>query len=56
MNGRFFCALEPSMRSSWGKRVAELLKHDGELITLMFPVIVFHHPYLFHIASEYNID
>lgn len=34
----FFCALEPSMRSAWGKRVAELLKHDGELITLMFPI------------------
>lgn len=34
----FFVAIEPSMRSSWGKRVAELLKHDGELITLMFPI------------------
>ncbi|OVA11042.1 TPMT family [Macleaya cordata] len=34
----FFCAIEPSMRSSWGSRVQELLKPDGELITLMFPV------------------
>lgn len=34
----FFCAIEPSMRSAWGERVAELLKHDGELITLMFPI------------------
>lgn len=34
----FFCAIEPSMRSAWGKRVAELLKHNGELITLMFPI------------------
>jgi len=39
-----------------GKARAELLKHDGELITLMFPVIVFHHSYFFPSVSEYNID
>ncbi|XP_026461030.1 probable thiol methyltransferase 2 isoform X1 [Papaver somniferum] len=33
----FFCAIEPRMRASWGKRIHELLKPDGELITLMFP-------------------
>ncbi|KAF6162339.1 hypothetical protein GIB67_008468 [Kingdonia uniflora] len=34
----FFCAIEPSMRSTWGSRVQDLLKPDGELITLMFPI------------------
>ncbi|XP_026393199.1 probable thiol methyltransferase 2 [Papaver somniferum] len=33
----FFCAFEPRMRASWGKRMDELLKPDGELITLMWP-------------------
>jgi hypothetical protein len=35
---RFFCALEPSMRPAWAKRIADLLKQDGELITLMYLV------------------
>ncbi|XP_021889201.1 probable thiol methyltransferase 2 isoform X2 [Carica papaya] len=34
----FFCAIEPSMRSAWAKRMCKLLKPDGELITLMFPI------------------
>lgn len=34
----FFCAIEPSMRPAWGRRMRELLKPDGELITLMFPI------------------
>ncbi|XP_026389797.1 probable thiol methyltransferase 2 [Papaver somniferum] len=33
----FFCAIEPRMRASWGTRMHELLKPDGELITLMYP-------------------
>ncbi|KAI3916861.1 hypothetical protein MKW98_014322 [Papaver atlanticum] len=33
----FFCAIEPRMRASWGTQIHELLKPDGELITLMFP-------------------
>ncbi|RZC66107.1 hypothetical protein C5167_009795 [Papaver somniferum] len=33
----FFCAIEPGMRASWGTQMHELLKPDGELITLMFP-------------------
>ncbi|KAF9612272.1 hypothetical protein IFM89_038842 [Coptis chinensis] len=37
-NCRFFCAIEPSMRPAWASRVHDLLKPDGELITLMFPV------------------
>jgi len=35
---RFFCAFEPSMRPAWAKRIADLLKQDGELITLMYLV------------------
>ncbi|GLJ05785.1 hypothetical protein SUGI_0025290 [Cryptomeria japonica] len=34
----FFCAFEPQMRPAWAKRVAELLKPDGELLTVIFPV------------------
>ncbi|GAB4858949.1 Probable thiol methyltransferase 2, variant 4 [Ancistrocladus abbreviatus] len=34
----FFCAIEPTMRSAWARRMQELLKSDGELITLMFPI------------------
>ncbi|KAG9446860.1 hypothetical protein H6P81_012988 [Aristolochia fimbriata] len=34
----FFCAIEPVMRQAWATRVRDLLKPDGELITLMFPV------------------
>lgn len=34
----FFCAIYPEMRPLWGQRIAELLKPDGELITLMFPI------------------
>ncbi|XXG44574.1 hypothetical protein AAC387_Pa01g4338 [Persea americana] len=34
----FFCAIEPGLRSSWARCVRDLLKPDGELITLMFPI------------------
>ncbi|XP_078434585.1 putative thiol methyltransferase 2 [Wolffia australiana] len=34
----FFCAIDPSMRSAWGSQIGNLLKPDGELIALMFPV------------------
>ncbi|KAK3035404.1 hypothetical protein RJ639_032932 [Escallonia herrerae] len=34
----FFCAIEPDMRSAWARKIQNLLKPDGELITLMFPV------------------
>ncbi|KAK6914439.1 TPMT family, partial [Dillenia turbinata] len=34
----FFCAIEPEMRSAWARKIDEMLKPDGELITLMFPV------------------
>ncbi|KAH0449184.1 hypothetical protein IEQ34_022984 [Dendrobium chrysotoxum] len=34
----FFCAIHPSMRSAWATKVSELLKPDGELITLMYLV------------------
>ncbi|PAN44064.1 hypothetical protein PAHAL_9G014300 [Panicum hallii] len=32
----FFCAFHPSMRPAWAKRMADLLKPSGELITLMY--------------------
>lgn len=35
----FLCAIEPQMRPRWAERMDELLKPDGELITLIFPVI-----------------
>ncbi|XP_039825417.1 probable thiol methyltransferase 2 isoform X5 [Panicum virgatum] len=31
----FFCAFHPSMRPAWAKRMADLLKPNGELITLV---------------------
>ncbi|PIA40178.1 hypothetical protein AQUCO_02500108v1 [Aquilegia coerulea] len=34
----FFCAIEPSKRPAWASRIHDLLKPDGELITLMFPI------------------
>ncbi|KFK37213.1 thiocyanate methyltransferase 1, partial [Arabis alpina] len=34
----FFCAIEPEMRPAWAKSMNELLKPDGELITLMYPI------------------
>jgi len=40
VTNRFFCAIEPEMRPAWGKSMHELLKPDGELITLMYPVII----------------
>ncbi|KAK1294032.1 Thiocyanate methyltransferase 1 [Acorus calamus] len=35
---KFFCAIEPSMRPAWASQVRDMLKPDGELITLMFPI------------------
>ncbi|XP_051206330.1 probable thiol methyltransferase 2 [Lolium perenne] len=32
----FFCALDPSLRPAWAARMHELLRPDGELITLMY--------------------
>lgn len=52
---RFFCAIEPEMRSRWAMQIQNLLKPDGELITLMFPVTNFHLKYLqilFPFANE----
>ncbi|XP_010277802.1 PREDICTED: probable thiol methyltransferase 2 isoform X2 [Nelumbo nucifera] len=34
----FFCAIEPSMRSAWASQVRDILKPDGELITIIFPI------------------
>jgi methyl halide transferase len=42
----FFCAIHPSMRLGWGKRMASLLTpNTGRLLTIIFPVIPNHnHP------------
>ncbi|XP_041989794.1 thiocyanate methyltransferase 1-like isoform X3 [Salvia splendens] len=34
----FFCAIEPELRSLWAKKMSNLLKPDGELITLIYPI------------------
>ncbi|XP_072964228.1 probable thiol methyltransferase 2 [Typha angustifolia] len=34
----FFCAIDPSMRLDWAKKISDILKPDGELITLMYLV------------------
>ncbi|KAM3270442.1 putative thiol methyltransferase 2 isoform X2 [Capsicum chacoense] len=34
----FFCAIEPEMRPQWASRIRDLLKPDGELFTLIFPI------------------
>ncbi|KAJ4723902.1 Thiocyanate methyltransferase 1 [Melia azedarach] len=34
----FFCAIEPDMRAAWAQKIKDLLKPDGELITLIFPI------------------
>ncbi|KAI8537182.1 hypothetical protein RHMOL_Rhmol09G0005000 [Rhododendron molle] len=53
---RFFCAIEPGMRSAWASRMQYLLKPDGELITLMFPISdhVGGPPYKVSIAEYYS--
>lgn len=35
-----FCAsaIPPSMRTSWAKRMRDLIADDGELVTLMYPI------------------
>ena len=34
----FFCALNPDLRVKWGEQMANLIKPNGLLITLMFPI------------------
>lgn len=35
----FLCAIEPERRTDWARRVDELIAEDGELVTLIFPVV-----------------
>jgi SAM-dependent methyltransferase len=35
----FLCALDPDQRVAWAKKCKELLRPDGELVTLIFPVV-----------------
>lgn len=32
----FFCAIHPTWRPAWARKISEFLKPDGELITLMY--------------------
>lgn len=34
----FLCALEPDIRTDWAKKMSELVKPGGELLTLIFPI------------------
>ena len=34
----FMCALNPSIREDWAKKMAALLKDGGELLTIIFPI------------------
>uniref|UniRef100_A0A1D1XSJ7 Putative thiol methyltransferase 2 n=1 Tax=Anthurium amnicola TaxID=1678845 RepID=A0A1D1XSJ7_9ARAE len=34
----FFCAIDPCMRSAWANKICDILRPDGELITLMYPI------------------
>jgi ubiquinone/menaquinone biosynthesis C-methylase UbiE len=34
----FLCALDPSVRPQWAQKMAELVKREGELLTLVFPI------------------
>ena len=40
-NFRFFVAIPPEMRPDWGKKMQELVKRGGYLITLIFPILSF---------------
>jgi len=35
----FLCALDPSVRGDWAKKVDSLLAPEGELVTLIFPAV-----------------
>ncbi|KAF9165248.1 hypothetical protein DFQ26_000406 [Actinomortierella ambigua] len=34
----FFCAIDPSLRAAWAKKMAEVIPSGGVLITLIFPL------------------
>lgn len=34
----FLCALDPSIRTLWAEQMARLMKPNGELLTLIFPI------------------
>ena len=39
MDYTFFCALSPTLREAWGRRMEELLEKHGRLLTIMFPIL-----------------
>ena len=34
----FLCALDPSVRTDWAKQMSSIIKKDGVLMTLVFPI------------------
>ena len=36
----FLCAIVPEMQSQWAQKMRDILKHDGELMTLMFWITI----------------
>eukprot|EP01137_Pigoraptor_chileana_P010927 Opistho-2@61096 len=36
----FFCAIDPSQRGAWALKYGELIATGGELITMMYPIII----------------
>ncbi len=61
----FFCALHPSLRPDYAKKVAELLTKNGELVGLLFNVPLYQdHPpfggnkkeYLGYFKPYFNIE
>ena len=34
----FLCSFHPSVRTQWAEKMFDLLKHNGELCTLIFPI------------------
>jgi len=36
----FFCAIPPSFRNDWGKRMGDIVAPNGTLLTLAFPIVL----------------
>ena len=36
----FFCAIPPSLREDWGKRLGDIIAPNGKLLTFAFPIVL----------------
>ncbi|PPQ66635.1 hypothetical protein CVT24_006927 [Panaeolus cyanescens] len=53
----FFCAIPPALRNDWGKKMAQLLKPGGYLVTSVYPML----PYVetgppYYLRPEHYIE